>query len=147
MAVKRSTSSGSTWHIQHTSASVSIANVSIRQHTSAYVMAVKRSTSSGSTWHIQHTSASGERGPGRVQESENASISQHTSAYASIYVSIRQHTSARRIRAHLIAAAREIQVEFMSQNTSAYVSIRQHTSAYISIRQHTSAYVSIRQHT
>jgi hypothetical protein len=33
------------------------------------------------------------------------------------------------------------------QHTSAYVSIRQHTSAYVSIRQHTSAYVSIRQHT
>ncbi len=33
------------------------------------------------------------------------------------------------------------------QHTSAYVSIRQHTLAYISIRQNTSEYVSIRQHT
>ncbi len=50
---------------------------------------------------------------------------------STVFVSIRQHTSAYVI---------------IRQHTSAYVSIRQHTSAYVSIRQHTSAYVSINQH-
>ncbi len=109
--------------------SIPVAYVSIRQHTSAFVStgqhallempcvmycipkreslsvvsAVKRSTSSGSTWHMQHPSAS-------------VSIRQHPSAYVSIaYVSAEKRSpptsSTWYIRAHLIAAAREVQVE------------------------------------
>jgi hypothetical protein len=90
----------------------------------------------------------------------------------SVYVSIRQHTSACvRIRQHtrLSRLRRDLCLFRCRQHTSAYASIRQHsilpaysasrrdsfssstcirqhTSAYASIRQHTSAYVSIRQH-
>jgi hypothetical protein len=104
-----------------------VAYVSIRQHTSAYV-SIRHILASTSTpvyanrWCTEHTSA-------------HVSTRQHTSAYVSIRqptsadVSRRQHTSADVSK---------------RQHTSAYVSIRQHTSAYVSIRQHTSAYVSIR---
>ncbi len=34
-------------------------------------------------------------------------------------------------------------LSYISQHTSAYVSIRQHTSVYVSIRQHTSEHVCI----
>ncbi len=64
------------------------------------------------------------------------------------YVSIRQHTSAYvSIRSNLISSPLPTvkvpyirQHTYISQDTSAYVSIRQHTPAYVSIRQHTSAY-------
>jgi hypothetical protein len=62
------------------------------------------------------------------------SARQHTSAYASIYVSI----------AYLCVPAPCQHAEARSR---ASVSIRQHTSAYLSIRQHTAAHVSIREDT
>jgi hypothetical protein len=72
-------------------------------------------------------------------------------AYVSVYVSIRQHTSAyvrKGLDANWHAPAAYVSVYVsIRQHTSAYASIRQHTPAFASIRQHTSAYVSTRQHT
>jgi hypothetical protein len=93
-------------------------------------------------------------------------IRQHTSAYVSAYLSIRQigkeHESLISGTEFTCFTSRKVPM-FTSdeasdeatsspcvsirQHTPAYVSIRQHTLAYASIRQHTSAYVSIRQHT
>jgi hypothetical protein len=100
---------------------------------------------------------------------EAHSIRQHTSAYVTAFVSIRQHTSAfdvsaafvRKQRLHLEAYGLVLTWFSLAnaapssgssgfwwcQHTSAYVSICQHTSAYVSIHPHTSAYVSIRPHT
>jgi hypothetical protein len=96
------------------------ANVSIRQHTSAYV----------SIPCAAYVSI-------RLHTSAYVSIRQHTSAY------VAQHTSAyvsiRAPPALPCCCAQETRGAEGSQHTSAYVSIRQHTSAYVSIRQHTHA--------
>jgi hypothetical protein len=109
------------------SAACSTAYVSIRQHTSAYVLSCFDA----------------------ARELDPPPVVQHTSAY----VSIRQHTSclastprANSIRRlHVRACMRPYAISVCGQ-PSASVSIRQHPSASVSIRQHTSAYVSIRQH-
>jgi hypothetical protein len=69
----------------------------------------------------------------------------------SVYVSIRQHTSAY-VRLLPLMCIRVMSGVFLTSAgraevyTSAYVSIRQHTSAYVSIRQHPSSQ-HMRQHT
>jgi hypothetical protein len=99
--------------------------VSIRQHTSAYLRSV---------------------GVDRLQRSNRLLTHLHTSAYVSMSANISpaaQQWSAdapRRARASELAAA-------SASSAAAHVRIRQHTSAYVSLRQHTLAHVSIHQHT
>jgi hypothetical protein len=58
------------------------------------------------------------------------SIRQHTSAYVTAYVSIRQHTADTEQLLALLNSP-----EPKRQHTAAYVSIRQHASACVSIRE------------
>jgi hypothetical protein len=125
----------------HTSACVSM-----RQHTSAYVSIRQRNRYvrtcclSASLPSCCGCVGSGQRRASAAAAA--ASTCQHTSAYVSAYVSIRQHTSEYvSIRQHTAAYVS------IRHDTAAHVSIRQHTSAHVSTRQHASAYVSIRQHT
>jgi hypothetical protein len=105
---------------------VRIRQLSMRQHTSAYVSTRKHTYEDTYIVHTPYRCA-------RAWSCDNtAAASPKHESLASCSVSIRQHTSA---------------YVSIRQHTSAYVSIRQHTSAYVSIRQHTSAHVSIRQST
>ena len=146
------------------------ANVSVRQHTSAYV----------SVRQLTRCAASRTAG-WKPSTCAYSSIRQHTSAYVSSIRTaaraeyppgdvIRQHTSAYVSIRQLYPPADApncLRNELSSQHTSAYVSIRQHTHrraratlargclklpakrvfAYVSIHQHASAYGNIRQHT
>jgi hypothetical protein len=110
--------------------SMRFTDLSIRQHTSAYVSIRQHSFSMR---------------PGGSNATSTA-LPQPL-AYVSIRLhSIRQHTAAYVSIRHFHrppggrAANRCLHYRHNG-------SIRQHTSAYVSIRQHTSAYVSIRQHT
>jgi hypothetical protein len=127
---------------QHTSAYVSIRQCGEMQHFLRQHLAYTAYVSIRQHSIRQHTSAFVERGPGGVQESEYASIRQHTSAYVSIrqhtsaYVSIRQHTPeytpAYVSKAHTCAPYSRSERDPGGVQESAYVSIRQHTSAYVS---------------
>jgi hypothetical protein len=136
---------------------VTRASVSIRQHTSAYVI------DTDALLPIQ---------PQATQEHPSG-IRQHTSAYVSIRhrhrrtladsatgdtreVCIRtyevSHGCKRSMQekyAYLrMRCAREVCIRTYEVSLLyAYVHIRQHASAYVSIRQHTPACVSIREHT
>jgi hypothetical protein len=159
----------------HTSAYVSIqpAYVSICQHTACIrqqgcINLVRPQASFGAWTYVPQP---------RREQLLSTCIRQHTSAYATTYVSIRQHTAC--IRQHTSADTcrsrccrssttyRSVLGTRARPSRSAYISIRQHTSAYVSrylqksllsdqycrpslgtrARRSRSAYVSIRQHT
>jgi hypothetical protein len=172
---------------------VGAAYVSIRQHTSAYASirqhTLREEGACGACGWVQHTSAYVSIPCGRRVRVEPAGVlgnpicmvvlgsSEAAARLASIYVSIRQYTSAyvsirwgalrrqpgwrRRQSCQCLYFCTSKQVLLyqyastcvpgvvtsVSQHPSAYVSIRQHTTASVRIRQHSSASVSIRQHT
>jgi hypothetical protein len=141
---------------QHTSA-----YVSIRQHTSAYVSIRQHTLRATGAPHSDHQ-APRLSSPHWLHTSAYVSIRQHTSAYVARdrCASSRSSSSSTRFAtlaayvAYVSMLTYQLAYADVSSSSStlyatlaSFAAAAEHTSAYASIRQHTSAYVSIRQHT